>query len=1257
MMFLGVRFVLLGFDSIVEAKVRSKLLNGGGVDVGKYGPSCTHVIVDKLVYDDSVCVAARNDGKTLVTGLWVDHSFDIGMPADASSIMYKPLKDLNGIPGAKSLIICLTGYQRQDRDDIMKMVGLMGAHFSKPLIANKVTHLICYKFEGEKYELAKKMKKIKLVNHLWLEDCLTTWEILPEGNYNKSGYELEIMEVEAKDSEEEPEDVATKQFGERNVKGGPSNLQTGSPKGSELPMPIREMPKIQQNIAAPKGLLNIVKDNTNDRLLTTPKKGFRSDHALDLNDVNTGIEEFGCEDNSTYLGDAISGKLSIPFDKTPNINNVGSGLTSKTRSDKRSPLSDATKSSTLSYSRKTPRRSPVSTYSRETSSHVRGSPKLHLDEYKVKDGFDIFSLQLEQVEDKINSGGVHPPRDGGEVHHEEGHNGTLPQKRKADVSSISSRSPKKGSHDAKVCIYESPSVTTRPEGLEPKSLMIDGPQMISSSSVGLNGMNYAGKQPANLSTTKSSSFNKKSLTRGLSVSKSMTSEIKVADFTKENTSETSFEGLKQSNLSNDPDTGDVGISRSADLWASKTGEPQKQHQDDDVSSLNAKNLKIGKSPSSAKLGLHKGGGEKSLSRPLNKKMVAKKSLGSRTKLSTSNSSKHKGSIYLDKTAIPNEVTICSVKGKDGKELEKMVNVEMLEMDLPTLKTDVVMQEKAKRILNSGNEIENNTASMDDETEAPEDRDEEELEKAVSEEKPKVAEPTSTADVVMEEKSEGLLHSTNNTETSFLAMDDGAMPSGEGKGKVGAELEKTNSGEKTEIGELTFKAAAVTEEKAKGRKHPSSKTNKKGVSSFTEIGRSNKDKDGKEVENNINNKKTKTGKAKSMPRPAGKTESKTIAVNNIENSVEAEKENKPIGNGGQSVDSGKRGRAKVAVKSNKVPTKSNQMINGTDLDSVQVGGGSKTVSTEPVWFILSGHHLQRKEFQHVIRRLRGRFCRDSHHWSYQATHFIVPDPIRRTEKFFAGAASGRWILKTDYLVACNQVGRFLAEEPYEWYKNSLSEDGAIHLEAPRKWRLLKERTGHGAFYGMRIIIYGECIAPPLDTLKRAVKAGDGTILATSPPYTRFLKSGVDFAIVSPGMPRVDSWVQEFLRHEIPCVAADYLVEYICKPGCSLERHVLYKTNAWAEKSFANLLSRSEEIVEVSTPSDDNGGDDITCKVCGSRDKGEVMLICGDESGSVGCGVGTHIDCCDPPLDDVPNEDWFCSKCSKSRNSTNPPKKNK
>jgi topoisomerase (DNA) II binding protein 1 len=65
-----------------------------------------------------------------------------------------------------------------------------------------------------------------------------------------------------------------------------------------------------------------------------------------------------------------------------------------------------------------------------------------------------------------------------------------------------------------------------------------------------------------------------------------------------------------------------------------------------------------------------------------------------------------------------------------------------------------------------------------------------------------------------------------------------------------------------------------------------------------------------------------------------------------------------------------------------------------------------IMSEPALFILSGNRQQRRDCCSILRRLKGRVCRDSHHWSYQATHFIAPDPLRRTEKFFAAAAAGR-----------------------------------------------------------------------------------------------------------------------------------------------------------------------------------------------------------------------------------------------------------
>eukprot|EP01018_Ginkgo_biloba_P004485 Gb_07881 [translate_table: standard] len=320
--------------------------------------------------------------------------------------------------------------------------------------------------------------------------------------------------------------------------------------------------------------------------------------------------------------------------------------------------------------------------------------------------------------------------------------------------------------------------------------------------------------------------------------------------------------------------------------------------------------------------------------------------------------------------------------------------------------------------------------------------------------------------------------------------------------------------------------------------------------------------------------------------------------------------------------------------------------------------SKTVVyPESRLFILGGNRIEKKEIQMIIKCLGGRLCKDSHQWSYQATHLVVPGPIRRTEKFFAAAAAGRWILSTEYLTASKREGRFLDEQDYEWHKSGLSEDGTISFEAPRKWRMLRETTGCCAFHGLHIIVYGECTAPPLDTLKRVVKAGGGLILATCPPYNKFLEGGVDFAVISRGISRDDIWVQEFLRHDIACILVDYLVEYVCKPSYPIEKHILFNTYSAVEKSLKrleiNIQTAARNQSERTSLVESGNGikvkmeqvDEIYCSVCGAADRGDVMLLCGDGKGR-GCSIAMHIDCCEPPLDSVPEEDWFCPTCQPS-----------
>ncbi|KAG8389550.1 hypothetical protein BUALT_Bualt02G0240900 [Buddleja alternifolia] len=1053
--FVGVRFLLLGFNSINKDKVRSKLLEGGGIDAVNYGSDCTHVIVDKLVYDEPICVAARRDGKTLVTGLWVDHSFDVGMPVDPTSVMYRPMRDLNGISGAKSLVVCLTGYQRQDRDDIMTMVALMGANFSKPLVANKVTHLICYKFEGEKYELAKKMKKIKLVNHLWLEDCLKAWEILLEVDYCKSGYELE-MEAEAKDSEEETEDIASILDVVKKKAVSPQNTRAENKNSHQSPELVRN----SLNLSAAKCLGNI---GDISKIQTTPLK-------------NTDFRKPSFS-QETHFDMPISfssrnpGKLSSEV-ISEQVENVS---TSASESAKKSHNADLSKSSYSSSPGKAslPLRS-------ERIENNSGSPSaLNVNKLRVSGGFD---MHVETHRDATDLNGVNEEA-------------SLAPKEDLNISVVS------------------------------EDKQEENDEALQHSRVGLK--------------------------------KRLLPNLDIKDLSSSRT---------------DNSTGGVGVHQS--------DEQITERKLDGRVDLNVAN--VGSTGPTVK--------------PLKSKMLAKKTLGSRPMLSKGSTAKHKGSLNLQN--LQNEHIIYSIGGTD---------------------TDKSQRTQMNNLRGSQSEATDVNGPVN-ETKAPEDKGLFDFEPQSDEEKYDEVEAPHSGDN-SKDKRVGVVHKKKKFDGKKLAKS--------------VENEKDNEAQKAvDKTELAESKSTVGEKKlTKGKKRRSTKS------------MTNKWKDPREdAEKDVSNSKrdenkTVSGNEEETVILAGKTKTRPSKKLKCSNDIEKEQNHESVSN-----DAGAAG--KFSSQPLKSPLKNGLKTEKARSDS-PIKAQNIEVKTEPAWFILSGHKLQRKEFQQVIRRLKGRVCRDSHNWSYQATHFIVPDPIRRTEKFFAAAASGSWILKTDYLKASNEAGRFLSEDPYEWHKKCLTEDGAINLEAPRKWRLLREKTGRGAFYGMRIVIYGECIAPPLDTLKRAVKAGDGTILATSPPYTRFLQSKIDFAIVSPGMPRVDMWVQEFLRHEVPCVVADYLVEYVCKPGYSLEGHVQYNTHAWAKKSLENLINRVEEVVEdVRTP-EDCSIDDVVCQVCGCRDRGEEMLLCGDETGTCGCGAGIHLDCLDPPLEAIPKEDWFCQKCSKKR----------
>ncbi|GAB2298366.1 hypothetical protein Dimus_032432 [Dionaea muscipula] len=1045
--FHGVRFALFGFDPIKHEQVRSKLLSLGGVDAGQYGANCTHVIVDKLVYDDPVCIAATTDGKTLINSLWVDHSLDVGMPVDVSSIMYRPVKDLNGIPGAKDFVMCLTGYQRHDRDDIMTLVSLMGAQFSKPLVANRVTHLICYKFEGEKYELAKRIKKIKLVNHLWLEDCLKAWKILPEESYSKSGYELE-MEAEAKDSQEEAPELDAKP-----TRVSPRNLQNKSPVNQNTPIIVSRLPNAEP------AALSIIGNNKD--VMPLLKSEMNSDQAIKPNYSNQmhqlkkkcGIDDVGgpkfIEDRPPNTEPTALSNIGNNNDVTPpqksemnsdqaiklkarcGIDDVGA-LKSNNLLDQQLKLDDDNdaKLSGFCYSRKTPRKSRLSL-------HLAGESK----EDCGKD--DVSCVPLEA------------PRKGTDLPDEVGLNCSLFPKRKMN-GNIDFSPPRSKFQRLNSSAEKTPASLNSSFEMGKEASFIPEKRLVENSS------------PISRSLTKD-------LVDG---GDPMSSDVPATSVTKEKDA-----------CHDQKHNADVIKSKSPMLDASKSPMLDATHVLDPC---------LGKST---------------------RKASTKKTLGSRrSKLNGANPAiqvQVGGSLSLTKNSTRENASFLSVPEigavvspanlADAFRGETVVSPR----DHVNAAADLQMND----VLHSARKAYDNAQS--------------ELEKLGNEGK---ADEAGVPTAAAEENAKG---------TTEIQQKTGICNEKPGPGASGSEGGPTNH------------------KRAEKRKPRPAST--RVLEPKTPVGGIGKRK--RVLQSSDNTSHGMTSGKKLQPTLGKENENQPVVDNKRDMIL---KDGKQIGSS--------------SAKSRKTTKKSTKM-SGSGNSPLQSGHLSGIVTKEPAWFILSGHRLQRKEFQRVIKTLKGKLCRDSHQWSYQATHFIVPGPIRRTEKFFAAVASGCWILKTDYLSASNEAGKLLPEEPYEWHKNGLSEDGAINLEAPRKWRIMKERTGHGAFHGMRIVIYGDCIVPSLDTLKRVVKAGDGTILATSPPYTRFLKSEVDFAIVSPGITRVDPWVQEFLRHEIPCVLTDYLVEYVCKPGYPLEKHVLYNTQNWAARSFTKLASYSEIAVEA------------------------------------------------------------------------------
>ncbi|KAL3691050.1 hypothetical protein R1sor_004701 [Riccia sorocarpa] len=1093
--FSGVHFLLAGFEAAYENQFIEELEANGGVNAGTYSSTCTHVIVSNLSYDDPICAAARKDGKALVTEAWVADCLDNDSLADVDQVLYRPLKDLDGIPGSEDLCVCLTGYQGQARQKIMRMVELIGARFTKPLLGNIVTHLVCYKFEGEKYELAKKAG-LKLINHFWLEDCLKSWSLLPEEDYSLSGWEVE-------NGAKQP------------------RVTKGTAEVDRTPPVSQEKVKIRKSGAS-----------------QSPSAG--------QGDVRTHRRNSGKFDNENSKVRSPPGKVSNSSAPSPSGQQEGKGKKGQQGTAEVEVANQRVSS---------PQTAPsVKTFKRGNSFQ----------------GADVFQEVFKNLEI---------------VHQGD------------ESNSARFKSSRRSSCGGDQASPSTPGFRVATD-MEPVDALA-----VSRSKKRLSGAEEVVDRMAHNTGEKTVEYESPDSKRRRSSSSSKSgpapspSAVKDPQSRGQNLPSNSPVGRHVISYSDAPESGRL---RNHNL----SREEMNMQQEVSLDSSGTKDMEVCE-PSGY------------LASPQNRRLA--KDSGMQAKVVD---------VHLDKREQSNSPLSHPVAQEDasiGVVLRTPHRMGTLNV---AVEKDSEFALKARRSVNKRSSL-SPFKDRCEETSVPDGTG-----------SSKDASPKATL-----RKGSVSIHSTfESTRKSFDNGADQVLEQYSSRGTTVLGI----SAEPVCVKESIRKSGKVVSSRPRHKpsekadtpypehqdeESPDDRKKKTGQSSREQVTGAGADasfaewqehaqiatcsgEQVDEMKTTADGSRQKGSQLKSTNRETSTSAKVQGSLSKLEKGV---KKKQPNSDG----DNSSREQDKENV----------ELQRSRDID-LSKGGATKkksgkkgarvsllgtTASEAQRCFAVGGTTAQRNNLHYLIKLLGAKVCKSRYEWKDDITHVVLPAPLRRTEKFLAAAAAGRWILKPEYLQASRDAGRFLEEEEYEWCGDGVNNKGT-------------------------------------DTLKRAIRAGGGFVL-TTPPFSQHLVDGVDFAIIRGDLvSKDDKHVQEFLQHKVACVSFDYFVDYICHPSASLEKHVLYNTHAAVAGAVKRLRKSimqgpTEEIeklrrlniqrLSTSQPKRSKE-DDIACVVCGRTDDEDVMLLCGDDKGN-GCGLGTHIHCCSPPLPEVPEEDWFCRNC--------------
>ncbi|XP_050191862.1 PHD and RING finger domain-containing protein 1 isoform X2 [Myiozetetes cayanensis] len=90
------------------------------------------------------------------------------------------------------------------------------------------------------------------------------------------------------------------------------------------------------------------------------------------------------------------------------------------------------------------------------------------------------------------------------------------------------------------------------------------------------------------------------------------------------------------------------------------------------------------------------------------------------------------------------------------------------------------------------------------------------------------------------------------------------------------------------------------------------------------------------------------------------------------------------------------------------------------------------------------------------------------------------------------------------------------------------------------------------------------------------------------------------------------------------------------SCPVDRILFKYINIRAR--FGGKILKKIPVENTKTQGSDGEDDPTFCEVCGRSDREDRLLLCD------GCDAGYHMECLNPPLSEVPVDEWFCPACA-------------